>query len=59
MGGVLVTGASGFIGLPMVVELARRGEDVDALSTRASPPRPQACAGTGSTSWRGAPRLTS
>jgi nucleoside-diphosphate-sugar epimerase len=38
MGGVLVTGASGFIGLPMVLELARRGEDVHALSTRLSPP---------------------
>ncbi len=38
MGGVLVTGASGFIGLPMVLELARRGEDVHALSTRRSPP---------------------
>ncbi len=39
MGGVLVTGASGFIGLPVVVELARRGEGVDALSTRVSPPQ--------------------
>jgi nucleoside-diphosphate-sugar epimerase len=31
---VLVTGASGFIGLPVIDELARRGEEVHALSTR-------------------------
>lgn len=31
---VLVTGASGFVGLPVIAELARRGEEVHALSTR-------------------------
>lgn len=36
-GSVLVTGAAGFIGLPVVAELARRGEEVHALSTRALP----------------------
>jgi nucleoside-diphosphate-sugar epimerase len=34
MSRVLVTGASGFIGLPVIAELARRGEEVHALSTR-------------------------
>ncbi len=38
MSTVLVTGASGFIGLPLVSELARRGEDVHALHTRRPPP---------------------
>lgn len=38
MSGTLVTGASGFIGLPLIVELARSGEEVHAVSTRASPP---------------------
>ncbi len=37
MSGVLVTGASGFVGLPVLAELARRGEEVHALSTRSSP----------------------
>ncbi len=35
---VLVTGASGFVGLPTIAELARRGEEVHALSTRSSLP---------------------
>jgi nucleoside-diphosphate-sugar epimerase len=35
---VLVTGAGGFVGLPLIKELARRGEQVSAISTRASPP---------------------
>jgi nucleoside-diphosphate-sugar epimerase len=35
---VLVTGASGFIGLPLTAELARRGVEVHALSRRRSPP---------------------
>jgi nucleoside-diphosphate-sugar epimerase len=35
---VLVTGASGFIGLPLTAELARRGAEVHALSRRRSPP---------------------
>ncbi len=39
MSGVLVTGASGFIGLPVVAALARRGEDVHALCTRSPPPK--------------------
>lgn len=34
----LVTGAGGFIGLPMVERLARAGAPIDALTTRASPP---------------------
>lgn len=38
MSRVLVTGASGFIGLPVVTELAARGEDVHALYTRLPPP---------------------
>jgi nucleoside-diphosphate-sugar epimerase len=33
---VLVTGASGFVGLPVIAELASRGEEVHALSTRSS-----------------------
>lgn len=37
-GRVLVTGASGFIGLPLASELARRGAEVHALSRRRSPP---------------------
>jgi len=36
---LLVTGATGFIGLPVVTTLARRGEDVHALHTRISHPR--------------------
>lgn len=39
MTGVLVTGASGFIGLPVVTRLANRGEEVHALHTRPLPPR--------------------
>ncbi len=35
---VLVTGGAGFIGLPFVAALARRGSEVHALSTRARPP---------------------
>lgn len=38
MSGVLVTGASGFVGLPLIAELARRGQEVHALSSRASFP---------------------
>jgi nucleoside-diphosphate-sugar epimerase len=34
---VLVTGASGFVGLPLLAELVRRGEEVHAVSTRAAP----------------------
>ena len=34
-----MTGASGFVGLPAVAELARRGEQVHALTSRASPPQ--------------------
>jgi nucleoside-diphosphate-sugar epimerase len=34
---VLVTGAGGFIGLPMVAQLARAGGQVDALTTRRAP----------------------
>jgi nucleoside-diphosphate-sugar epimerase len=37
-GRVLVTGASGFIGLPLTAELARRGAEVHALSRHPSPP---------------------
>lgn len=39
MNRILVTGASGFIGLPVVAELASRGEEVHALSTHRSPPQ--------------------
>ncbi len=39
MGRVLVTGAAGFIGLPLAAELARRGAEVHALSRRRSPPQ--------------------
>jgi nucleoside-diphosphate-sugar epimerase len=39
MSGVLVTGASGFVGLPVIVELARREREVHALTTRAAPPQ--------------------
>jgi nucleoside-diphosphate-sugar epimerase len=35
---VLVTGASGFIGLPLIAELVRRGDEVHALSSRESIP---------------------
>jgi nucleoside-diphosphate-sugar epimerase len=35
--GVLVTGASGFVGQPLVDELVRRGETVHAISTRHAP----------------------
>jgi nucleoside-diphosphate-sugar epimerase len=38
MSGVLVTGGSGFVGLPTLAALVARGEEVHALSTRASPP---------------------
>ncbi len=38
MSGVLVTGASGFVGLPVVRLLAGRGEEVHALSRRVSLP---------------------
>lgn len=38
MGAVLVTGGSGFIGLPLLAELMRRGQEVHALSSRATPP---------------------
>src|SRR5450631_482818 len=37
MSGVLVTGASGFVGVPVLAELAGRGEEVHALSRRSSP----------------------
>ncbi|MCW3018791.1 MAG: NAD-dependent epimerase/dehydratase [Solirubrobacterales bacterium] len=39
MSGVIVTGASGFIGLPLLERLASAGETVHALSTRTTPPR--------------------
>jgi nucleoside-diphosphate-sugar epimerase len=39
MSGVLVTGASGFVGLPVLAQLARDGREVHALSTLRSPPR--------------------
>jgi nucleoside-diphosphate-sugar epimerase len=35
---VLVTGASGFVGLPLITALARRGEQVSAITAGASPP---------------------
>jgi nucleoside-diphosphate-sugar epimerase len=38
MSGVLVTGASGFVGLPVLQQLARAGAEVHALSTRERPP---------------------
>jgi nucleoside-diphosphate-sugar epimerase len=38
MSRVLVTGATGFIGLPLVAALARRDEEVHALHTRPCPP---------------------
>jgi nucleoside-diphosphate-sugar epimerase len=37
--GVLVTGASGFVGLPLLEQLVRAGDEVHALSTRARPPK--------------------
>jgi nucleoside-diphosphate-sugar epimerase len=37
MSGVLVTGASGFVGLPLIAQLARGGHEVHALSSRADP----------------------
>jgi nucleoside-diphosphate-sugar epimerase len=36
---ILVTGAGGFIGLPTVMQLARAGDRIDALTTRSSPPQ--------------------
>jgi nucleoside-diphosphate-sugar epimerase len=39
MSGVLVTGAGGFIGLPMVTELVRCGLEVHALTSRARAPQ--------------------
>jgi nucleoside-diphosphate-sugar epimerase len=38
MSSVLVTGATGFVGLRVIIELAHGGEEVHALSTRSSPP---------------------
>jgi nucleoside-diphosphate-sugar epimerase len=38
MSRVLVTGASGFVGLPTLAALAGRGEEVHALSSQPSPP---------------------
>jgi nucleoside-diphosphate-sugar epimerase len=38
MSGVLVTGGSGFVGLPMLAQLAREGREVHALSTLRFPP---------------------
>jgi nucleoside-diphosphate-sugar epimerase len=38
MNRVVVTGASGFVGLPLLVELARDGEEVHAVSRHPSPP---------------------
>jgi nucleoside-diphosphate-sugar epimerase len=38
---VLVSGAGGFIGLPLVTELAHRGAEVHALSRRPDPPEVQ------------------
>ncbi len=38
MSRVLVTGGAGFIGVPLVSELVRRGAEVHALTTRAVPP---------------------
>ncbi|MGD0455560.1 MAG: NAD(P)-dependent oxidoreductase [Solirubrobacteraceae bacterium] len=38
MSGVLVTGASGFVGLPVLERLVCAGAEVHALSTRARPP---------------------
>lgn len=35
---VLVSGASGFVGLPLLAELSREGTELHALSTRPSPP---------------------
>ncbi len=37
MSRVLVTGGSGFVGLPLLEKLVRRGEEVHAISTRAAP----------------------
>ncbi len=38
MSAVLVTGANGFIGLPLTIALAARGEEVHAISTQPAPP---------------------
>ncbi len=37
MSRVLVTGGSGFVGLPLLEKLVRRGEEVHAISTRPAP----------------------
>lgn len=40
MSRVVVTGASGFVGLPLVTELASRGREVHALTSRETPREP-------------------
>ena len=35
---VVVSGAGGFVGLPLLAQLARSGREIHALSTRAQPP---------------------
>src|SRR5438067_6571531 len=45
MSAVLVTGGSGFVGLPVLFRLARGGDDVHAVSSRAAP------AGVPGVSW--------
>jgi len=48
---VLVSGASGFLGLPLLAELARGEREVHALCTRAARPAPVSAAALGAVRW--------